>query len=92
MYETRLRENLPRIREALDNATRRSGRGEGAVTLVAVTKAHPPEALEAALSLGLRDLGENRLEEMEGKVRALIRRNSSVAFIEALLCCNERRK
>ena len=71
MYETRLRENLPRIREAIEDAARRSGRGEGEVTLVAVTKAHPPEALRAALNLGMKDLGENRLEEMEEKVRLL---------------------
>jgi pyridoxal phosphate enzyme (YggS family) len=71
MFETRLRENLPRVREAIERATLRSGRHEGSVTLVAVTKAHPLEALAAALALGLADLGENRLEEMEGKVGAL---------------------
>lgn len=41
------------------------------MTLVAVTKAHPPEALEAAIEAGLTDLGENRVEELEGKVRLL---------------------
>lgn len=41
------------------------------MTLVAVTKAHPPEALTAALSLGLTNLGENRMEEMEKKVELL---------------------
>lgn len=71
MYEARLRENLPRVRDALEDALRRAGRGEGEVTLVAVTKAHPLEALRAALALGLRDLGENRLQEMEEKVQAL---------------------
>lgn len=71
MYETRLKENLPRLREALDASARRSGRTGDDVTLVAVTKAHPLEALSAALSAGLTDLGENRLEEMEGKVGAL---------------------
>jgi pyridoxal phosphate enzyme (YggS family) len=71
MYGPRLRENLPRIRDAIERAARRAGRGEGEVTLVAVTKAHPLEALTAALSAGLTDLGENRLEEMEGKVAAL---------------------
>jgi len=71
MYETRLRDNLPRIRQAIENACRRAGRDEGDVTLVAVTKAHPPEALQAAISLGLRELGENRVEELEGKVSLL---------------------
>ena len=49
-------------------ASHRAGRGEGEVTLVAVTKAHPPQALTAALSLGIRDLGENRIEELEEKI------------------------
>lgn len=71
MYESRLRENLPRIRDAIEDAARRVGRGQGEVTLIAVTKAHPPEALKAALALGLNDLGENRVEEMEEKVGLL---------------------
>jgi len=71
MYEKHLRENLPRVREAIEAAAGRGGRGEGEVTLVAVTKAHPLDALTAALAAGIPDLGENRLEEMEGKVRLL---------------------
>jgi pyridoxal phosphate enzyme (YggS family) len=71
MYEARLRENLPRVEDALADALRRAGRREGEVTLVAVTKAHPLEALKAALAVGLRDLGENRLQEMEEKVLRL---------------------
>jgi hypothetical protein len=71
MYESRLLDNLPRIREAIEIAATRSGRGKGDVTLVAVTKAHPPEALRAALAVGLSDLGENRVDELEGKVGLL---------------------
>jgi pyridoxal phosphate enzyme (YggS family) len=77
MYETRLRENLPRVWEAIRAAARRVGRREEEVTLVAVTKAHPPEALAAALSLGIVDLGENRIEEMEEKVRLLGREKAT---------------
>jgi pyridoxal phosphate enzyme (YggS family) len=40
------------------------------VRLVAVTKSHPVEAIEAALAAGLTDLGENRVEELESKVVA----------------------
>jgi pyridoxal phosphate enzyme (YggS family) len=71
MYETRLRENLPKVREALDRAASRVGRDVADVTIVAVTKAHPVEALLAALAAGLRDLGENRVEELEEKVGRL---------------------
>ena len=48
-----------------------AGRDPSAVRLVAVTKGHPLEALEAALEAGIGDLGENRIEELEEKEAAL---------------------
>jgi pyridoxal phosphate enzyme (YggS family) len=71
MYRTRLLENLPRVRNAIEEAAARGGRDPEEVTLVAVTKAHPPEALHAALDAGIRDLGENRVEELGEKVELL---------------------
>lgn len=38
---------------------------------MAVTKAHPPEAITAALACGLDHVGENRIDEMQGKVDLL---------------------
>jgi len=38
------------------------------VRLIAVTKSHPVECVKAALGAGLKDLGENRVEELEAKV------------------------
>ena len=70
-YETRLREALPAVRDRIARAALASGRPVESVRLVAVTKAHPLEAVEAALAAGLTDLGENRVEELEGKVEAL---------------------
>jgi hypothetical protein len=55
------------VRERIERARERSGR-QGAVTLVAVTKTHPPETVRAALQAGLTDVGENRVQELEGKV------------------------
>lgn len=51
-------------------AAERSGREPGRVQIVAVTKGHPPEAVEAVLSAGLADVGENRVEELERKAPA----------------------
>jgi len=70
MYES-FRENLPRVQEAIATAAGRVGRRPEEVRLVAVTKSHPPEALKAALAAGIRDLGENRIEELEEKVGML---------------------
>lgn len=41
------------------------------VRIVAVTKTHGPEAVRAALSAGLRDIGENRVQEALQKQEAL---------------------
>ena len=71
MYLERLRETLPGVRDRVDEAARRSGRTGADVTLVAVTKTHPLEAVQAALEAGIEDIGENRVEEMEAKVRAM---------------------
>jgi pyridoxal phosphate enzyme (YggS family) len=71
MYRSRLGENLPRVREAIARAAGRSGRDPSVVTLVAITKAHPLHALEAALACGIKDLGENRVGELQEKVGLL---------------------
>ena len=71
MYPETLKETLPRVRDEVEEAARRSGRTGADVTLVAVTKSHPLAAVEAALAAGIRDIGENRVEELEVKVRAL---------------------
>ncbi len=67
MYDARLRETLPRVRERIVRALARAGRS-GDVTLVAVTKGHPVDAVRAAVMAGLGALGENRVQELEEKV------------------------
>jgi len=59
-----LRERWTRAREGVEEAATRGGRSATDITLVAVTKGHPFEVVEAALEVGLRDLGENRVESL----------------------------
>ena len=66
-YHRAVAENLPRVRERIAAAAGRSGRDPGEVRVVAVTKGHPPGAIEAVLAAGLRDIGENRVEELQWK-------------------------
>lgn len=68
MYPDLLAENLPAVRGRMAAAAEAAGRSPDAVRLVAVTKGHPVEAVEAALDAGLTDLGENRVGELEHKV------------------------
>ena len=71
MYSERLKETLPRVRGAVEEAAARGGRDPGGVTLVAITKGHPLEAVEAAVEAGIGDVGENRVGELEEKVGRL---------------------
>ncbi|HEY8485051.1 MAG TPA: YggS family pyridoxal phosphate-dependent enzyme [Longimicrobiales bacterium] len=70
MYLERLRENLARVEAQIAEALDRAGRKDE-VALVAVTKGHPPEAVEAAIAVGLRRCGENRVQELEAKVASV---------------------
>lgn len=63
--------NLEKVRERMANATRRGGRNLEEITLVAVTKTIEPAIVEEAIALGLRDFGENRVQEAEWKVPLL---------------------
>ena len=58
-----LRRALESVHERIAAAALRSGRNAADVTLVAITKTQPAELIRAACELGLRDFGENRLEE-----------------------------
>jgi pyridoxal phosphate enzyme (YggS family) len=65
-----LRDNLARVNERIANAAARARRDVAAITLVAVSKTHPVEALLAAYELGVRHFGENRVEEASTKLPA----------------------
>lgn len=71
MDEAQLRQNLNRVKEAVAQAARGAGRDPSEVRIVAVTKGQPPEVLRMARAVGLEDLGENRVEELEAKIRIL---------------------
>ena len=59
------------VRERIARAAARAGRRENDVTLVAVAKTHPPERVREAFAAGLRDFGENKVQEAEAKIAAL---------------------
>lgn len=66
-----LAENLRQVEEKIAAAIRRRGARKflsgDRVTLVAVTKNHPPEVIDEAVGLGLTDIGENRVQEAKRK-------------------------
>ncbi len=58
---------LAAVRRAIADTGAACGRDSSAVTLVAVSKTHPAEAVAEALAAGQRVLGENRVQEAKGK-------------------------
>jgi pyridoxal phosphate enzyme (YggS family) len=64
-------ENVARVRGRVAAATIRSGRKPEEITPMAVTKTFLPEQIRQAYEAGLRDFGENRVQEFAGKIGAL---------------------
>ncbi len=52
-------------------ACERAGRAPGEVTVVAVSKTHPADAIRQALAAGATDFGENYAQELAGKAAEL---------------------
>lgn len=60
-------ENIAEIRERVAAAARRAERSPDDVTLMAVTKTFPVDAIREAYAAGIRVFGENRVQEFGGK-------------------------
>lgn len=58
---------LAEVRQTIADAATAAGRAVGDVTLVAVSKTHRVDAVEAALAAGQRVFGENRVQEAQEK-------------------------
>jgi pyridoxal phosphate enzyme (YggS family) len=63
--------NIGRIRARIELAATRAGRPVDDITVVAVSKGVGLESIGEAVSVGLKDFGENRVREAETKIRAL---------------------
>ena len=68
MYFERLQHALPDVRARIARGLERAGRSDAdPVTIVAITKGHPPHALHAAREVGLSVIGESRVQEAAQK-------------------------
>src|SRR5690625_1855520 len=68
---TAIVQRLAEVKERIGKAAAAAGRTAEEVTLVAVSKAHPPESIAALLAAGHRTFGENRVQEALAKYPAL---------------------
>lgn len=66
-----IKENLREVEREIELACKKAGRDQSEVTLVAVSKTKPVEMLKEAYEAGIRDFGENRVQELVSKYEAL---------------------
>jgi pyridoxal phosphate enzyme (YggS family) len=64
---TELAQRLEQVRARIARASERARRDPSEITLLAVTKVFPASAIREAYDLGLREFGENYVQEFEGK-------------------------
>lgn len=57
-------ENLKKVRAAIAESARASGRSEKDIHLIAVTKTYSAEIINEAIDCGVTDIGENRVQEI----------------------------
>jgi len=63
--------NIEGLRRRIDQACQRSGRNPSSVRIIAVTKNFSHQAIRDAISCGLTDFGENRVQEAVAKLKQL---------------------
>jgi pyridoxal phosphate enzyme (YggS family) len=63
-----MKQAINQIRERIGQAEVRGGRPAGAVMLIGVSKTHPAESVREAYAAGIRQFGENRVQEAESKI------------------------
>jgi pyridoxal phosphate enzyme (YggS family) len=64
-------ERLNLVRERIAAAANRAHRDPAGIRLIAVSKGQPMESIQAAFAAGMREFGENYLEEAESKIQRL---------------------
>lgn len=67
MSYSELAERVNEVTSRISAAVARGGHAQS-VRIVAVTKTHGPEAVDAAWGAGIRDVGENKVQEATGKM------------------------
>jgi pyridoxal phosphate enzyme (YggS family) len=63
-----LTESLDSLRKRIASACARAGREPSSVTLLAVSKTHPPDAIREAVGAGQLLFGENKIQEAKAKI------------------------
>lgn len=66
-----IKKNISDVEEKIRAACIKAGRNADEVKLIAVSKTKPVEDIEEAYDYGIRDFGENKVQELDGKYPVL---------------------
>ncbi len=67
-----IKQNLNNVLERIDSAAKRVGKDGKDITLIAVTKTHGADLINEAIALGVKDIGENRPQEIRDKFNDIL--------------------
>jgi len=85
-------ERLLQVEEKIDRALRRAGRNRNEIKLMAVTKNHPLETVEAAWKAGLKLFGESKVQEAMAKFPEFLENHSKDGAVLHLIGSLQRNK
>jgi hypothetical protein len=68
---TEIANRLAELRSRIGLACQNAGRSANEVTIIGVTKTHPTSLIREAVAAGITQIGENRIQEAEPKIREL---------------------
>jgi pyridoxal phosphate enzyme (YggS family) len=71
-----LAERFANVRKRIESAALHCNRSPEQISLIAISKTQPTELIRAGIDLGITDLGENRVQEAEGKITELGRKTA----------------
>lgn len=66
-----IQRRLADVESAITRAVQRVARATSDISLIVVTKTHPVETIRLAISAGICELGENRVQEAAEKIEAI---------------------
>jgi uncharacterized pyridoxal phosphate-containing UPF0001 family protein len=71
MSNVNVKENLEIVEKNIADACERAGRKRSEVTLIAVSKTKPVDLIMEAYEAGIRDFGENKVQELTRKMEEM---------------------
>ncbi len=92
MVSSVLSQRLEAVKNRITQAAERCGRDPAAITLIAVTKKFPSSVIREAYDMGLREFGENYVQEFEGKHQDVANLNGVRFHLIGHLQSNKTRK